>query len=351
LLHPLRQRWTVPPVFRGMAAPKEDPVEEVHENEDQPEAPKASKRNERKRSLKEIDDEEEADDVAVPRKKRKLNADDNKTEEEEEGIAESFKICCYNLNGIRSAAKKGLEEYIEQEDADIVCFSEMKAKESQNPCSLRGYQVIWCECTDKAGYAGTAVLSKTKPLNITRGIGSVDGEGRALTLEFDKFFLVNTYVPNSGQNLKFKQRRLEWDVAMKRWLSDLQDRKPVIWTGDLNVAILDFDVYDGETNKARKKTPGFTPYERDNFRKLSEELDLVDSYRHFHPAEREKHYTFFSQRGRAMKDQNKGWRLDYFMVSRQIVNILEDVEVRREKAYSDHVPLVLTMKHPDVALC
>ena len=244
-----------------------------------------------------------------------------------------------------------LNVLISSEDADIVCFSEMKAKQEQNPCTFRGYELIWCECTDKAGYAGTAVLSKVKPLSIIRGIGSSDGEGRALTLEYDKFYLVNTYVPNSGQNLKFKKRRLEWDEAMKKWLSDLQEKKPVIWTGDLNVAILDFDVYDGETNKSRKRTAGFTPYERENFRTLTEELGLVDSYRHFYPKEREKHYTFFSTRGKGMKENNKGWRLDYFMVSKTLVNILEDVEVKKEKAYSDHVPLVLTMKHPDIALC
>lgn len=326
----------------------------------------ATKGKGRKRSLRVMHESDEEDTVASMKldslmdpepaaKKRKLNVDDTKQIEEDDTTnttAETFKICCYNLNGVRASAKKGLEEYIEQEDADIVCFSEMKAKETQNPCTFRGYELIWCECTEKAGYAGCAVLSKVKPLSVTRGIGSEsDGQGRALTVEYERFYLVNTYVPNSGQNLKFKKRRLEWDTKMKEWLTELQTKKPVIWTGDLNVAILDFDVYDGETNKAREKTAGFTKYERDNFRKLSKELDLVDSYRHFYPKEREKHFTFFSARGKGMKDRNLGWRLDYFMVSKQLVNILEDVEVQKEKAYSDHVPLVLTMKHPDVALC
>ena len=118
------------------------------------------------------------------------------------------------------------------------------------------------------------------------------------------------------------------------------------------VAILDFDVYDGETNKKRDKTPGFTPYERENFRNLCDELSLIDSYRHFYPNERSKHYTFFSARARGhnMKQENKGWRLDYFMVSKNLINIIDDVEIRKSKSCSDHVPLILLMKDPDVAL-
>eukprot|EP00484_Ammonia_sp_Unknown_P022942 CAMPEP_0197035000 /NCGR_PEP_ID=MMETSP1384-20130603/12907_1 /TAXON_ID=29189 /ORGANISM="Ammonia sp." /LENGTH=360 /DNA_ID=CAMNT_0042464987 /DNA_START=135 /DNA_END=1217 /DNA_ORIENTATION=- len=353
----------------------------------------SSTTNSKKRPLQEAESDDDSDDQdlvqsePVPHKKRKLNEPesntnnnkndkDNDDEEDDENEdddlksnsnspskspsksasscaeAAPFKICCYNINGIRAAAKNGLEQYIEEEDADIVCFSETKAKKSQNPCKFRGYEQIWCECTDKAGYSGTLVLSKQKPIKVMKGIGCQDGEGRAITLEFDKFYLVNTYVPNSGQNLKFKKRRLEWDAAMKDWLQKLQATKPIIWTGDLNVAILDFDVYDGETNKKREKTAGFTPYERENFRKLTDELTLVDSYRHFYPNEREKHYTFFTARARGtnMKKENKGWRLDYFMVSKSLINIVDDVQIRKEKACSDHVPLILMMKDPKVAL-
>ena len=195
-------------------------------------------------------------------------------------------------------------------------------------------------------------MSKKKPISIQKGIGCEDGQGRAITLEYDQFYLINTYVPNSGQNLKFKKRRLAWDVAMKKWIDDLQKKKPIIWTGDLNVAILDFDVYDGETNKKRCKSPGFTPYERENFRNLCDELSLIDSYRHLYPDEREKHYTFFSARARGhnMKKENKGWRLDYFMVSKNLINIIDDVQIRKDKSCSDHVPLILLMKDPNVAL-
>eukprot|EP01084_Bolivina_argentea_P078651 142734_1 len=299
-------------------ATKDDTTDTTKPNEST--EPNPTKRNTKKRSLEEMqndsDDDSEDDDIISPSppatKKRKLDVE---SKEEETGTEEPFKICCYNLNGIRASAKNGLEDYIQKEDADIVCFSEMKAKQSQNPCEFRGYELIWCECTDKAGYSGTAVLSKTKPLSIVRGIGSADGEGRAITLEFDRFYLINTYVPNSGQGLKFKTKRLKWDEAMKQWIKDLQEKKPVIWTGDLNVAILDFDVYDGETNKNRKKSPGFTPYERENFRNILDELDLVDSYRHLYPKERDNHFTFFTKRSRAtdMKKANKGWRLDYFV--------------------------------------
>ena len=185
-----------------------------------------------------------------------------------------------------------------------------------------------------------------------QGIGCEDAQGRAITLEFETFYLINTYVPNSGQNLKFKDRRLAWDKAMKEHLAKLQSKKPIIWTGDLNVAILDFDVYDGETNKIRRKSPGFTPYEREKFRNLVKELDLIDSYRHFHPKDRESHFTFFTKRSRGsdMKKENKGWRLDYFVVSKSLINIIEDVQVRKDEDCSDHVPLILTMKDPNVAL-
>ena len=164
--------------------------------------------------------------------------------------------------------------------------------------------------------------------------------------------MVNTYVPNSGQNLKFKKRRIAWDKQMNEHLKNLQNKKPVIWTGDLNVAILDFDVYDGETNKNRCKTAGFTPYERENFRNMLDEINLIDSYRHFYPSEKKNHFTFFTARSFRgnMKDQNKGWRLDYFIVSKQIINIIDDIQIRRDKSCSDHVPLVLTMKDPNVAL-
>eukprot|EP00485_Elphidium_margaritaceum_P000235 CAMPEP_0202695830 /NCGR_PEP_ID=MMETSP1385-20130828/9305_1 /ASSEMBLY_ACC=CAM_ASM_000861 /TAXON_ID=933848 /ORGANISM="Elphidium margaritaceum" /LENGTH=369 /DNA_ID=CAMNT_0049351907 /DNA_START=135 /DNA_END=1244 /DNA_ORIENTATION=+ len=293
---------------------------------------------------KDDESEEEDDDLKTDQKQKQTK------ETKEAQSASPFKICCYNINGIRAAHKKNLEQYLEEEDADIVCLSEMKATLAQNPCNFRGYQVIWYECVEKKGYSGTAVLSKTKPLQILKGIGCEDMQGRAITLEFERFYLVNTYVPNSGQQLKFKQRRLNWDKAMKKWLTALQLKKPVIWTGDLNVAVLDFDVYDGETNKQRAKSAGFTPYERDNFRKLRDELGLVDAYRHFYPNEREQHYTFFTAR-QNLKKQNRGWRLDYFMVSKTLINIVDDVQIRRDKECSDHVPLILMMKDPNEALC
>eukprot|EP01083_Nonionella_stella_P032243 88273_1 len=311
------------------------------------------KKTSKKRTLKETqsDDESSSDDqdLAPPEpKRRKLDTNKNTNESkdpETDDIKENtkskstsletapqFKICCYNLNGVRAAHKHGLEEYIQKEDADIVCFSEMKAKLSQNPCAFRGYEIIWNECTDKAGYSGTAILSKTKPLSIVRGIGYMDGEGRAITVEYDKFYLINTYVPNSGQKLKFKEKRVDWDKYMKKWLKKMQNNKPIIWTGDLNVAFLDFDVYDGETNKNRKKSPGFTPYERENFKNIKNECGLIDTFRHFYPKEREKHFTFFSNRSRGtdMKKENRGWRLDYFMVSKNIINIIDDVQIRKK---------------------
>jgi len=189
-----------------------------------------------------------------------------------------------------------------------------------------------------------------EPKSIILGIGCDDAQGRAITLEFDKFYLINTYVPNSGDGLQFKSRRLEWDKKMLAFIKNLQTKnKSIIWTGDLNVAIENYDVYDGETNKNREKTAGFTPYERSNFRDLLNTLQLVDSYRVLYPNVRREAFTFFSVRGGGKKNGN-GWRLDYFIVSKPIVPLINDIQIRRDTECSDHVPLVLTMKNPDVHL-
>jgi len=191
---------------------------------------------------------------------------------------------------------------LEKENADVICFSEMKADESENPCKFdKSYNMIWYGCTEKKGYAGTCILTKMKPLTIVKGFGCEDAQGRSIILEFEKYYLINTYVPNSGEKLKFKDRRLAWDNKFKTYLKSLQDKKPIIWTGDLNVAIENYDVYDGETNKNREKTAGFTPYERKNFRTLLNELKLIDSYRKFYPQARKEAFTFWTARGGSMK--------------------------------------------------
>jgi len=221
----------------------------------------------------------------------------------------------------------------------------MKANESDNPCEFKDYEIIWNGCTEKKGYAGCCVLTKIKPLNVIKGIGCEDKQGRAIAIEYEKFYLVNTYVPNSGEKLKFKDRRLKWDHRMVEFLKGLQEKKPVIWTGDLNVAVEDYDVYDGETNAKRVMTAGFTTYERDNFRNLLKTLDMKDSYRQLYPNARSEAYTFFTMRGKKnLKNENLGWRLDYFVMSSSLMPNVKDVVIRREVNISDHVPLILTVE-------
>jgi len=266
-----------------------------------------------------------------------------------------LKVLSYNVNGIRAATKKGLLNFLRKEDADIVCFSETKCDEENNPISeLKGYTTYWYDCTFKKGYSGTCVLSKTPALSVQKGHGVWDDQGRVITLEYSSFYLCHCYVPNSGEGthmphkgkkLKFEDRRKAWDTQMRKHLENLTSKKPTIWTGDLNVAIQDFDVFDGETNKNRSKGAGFTPYERTNFGEVVRDLQLHDVYREFYPDERSAHYTFWSFRSRA-RPVNKGWRLDYFVVTKDLLDAVKTIEVRKqfegkELALSDHVPLIM----------
>jgi len=270
-------------------------------------------------------------------------------------LSGDIKILSYNVNGIRAATKKGLIDFLRKEDADIVCFSETKCDEENNPISeLEGYTTYWYDCTFKKGYAGTCILSKSEALSVQKGHGVWDNQGRVITLEYPSFYLCHCYVPNSGEGthlphkgrkLKFEDRRKAWDVQMMKHLKSLTSKKPTIWTGDLNVAIQDFDVFDGETNKKRSQGAGFTPYERTNFGEMVRDLQLHDVYREFYPEERSTHYTFWSFRSRA-RPVNKGWRLDYFVVTKDVLDAVKTIEIRKqfegtELALSDHVPLIM----------
>ncbi|ETO23385.1 exodeoxyribonuclease III [Reticulomyxa filosa] len=203
---------------------------------------------------------------------------------------------------------------IKVQQADIVYLNEVRATQEQSPCDFSNYHLIWNECTEKKGYSGCCLLTKLRPLNVVKGIGCEDAQGRAITAEFEKFYLVGTYVPNSGEKLKFAARRAAWDQQMFKFLDQLQKtNKPVIWTGDLNVAIGDCDVYDGDTNPLRPTCAGFTPQERSNFAFLldrqkrhtsdhfisfayafTQQLNMKDSYRQLHPNTRREAYTFVS---------------------------------------------------------
>ena len=235
---------------------------------------------------------------------------------------------------------------------DVVCLQEIKCTEEQSPIGRLSeeYPYIYfnsCDPTVKKGYSGVVLLSKTKPLRIHYGLTDdyEELEGRAITVEYDNYVLINTYTPNSGQGLKFKQKRLNWNASMTRYIANLRENeneKPVIWTGDLNCAYHDYDVYDGETNTQRKKTPGFTPYERAHFGQILES-GMIDAYRQLYPDARKEAYTFFSIRGK-MKPSLRGWRLDYYLLSPNLKERVIDVENIQSCDLSDHTPLILTLK-------
>jgi len=233
-------------------------------------------------------------------------------------------------------------------DVDVLCLTEVKCSESDHAFDFKqaGYNhVYWHESRVKKGYAGTAIACKTEAKCVSFGCGGdgepgTDGEGRCITIDLGACYVVLTYTPNSGEDLKFADKRKAWDSQFRQHLHKLEESKPVVWTGDMNVAHLPFDVYDGEKNRARQKGAGFTMYEREAMDTLIVEDGFVDAYRLLHKEEKTNHYTFFTYRQK-MKVKNKGWRLDYFIVSPELIPVINAVTIHREEECSDHVPIVL----------
>lgn len=266
------------------------------------------------------------------------------------------KIVSVNVNGLRACAKKpAFIEYLQAENADVVCMQETKCRASENPladmeaiAALYPYS-YFADNKEKKGSHGVGVLCKTEPLSIHYGLTpeyTLD-EGRAITLVYDSVVIVQTYVANSGQKLKFKEKRLAWNIAMSNYLTYLKDTynhsKEIIWTGDLNVAHLDYDVYDGESNKQRKKSSGFTPYERQHMTEVLES-GFLDIYAQQYPDIRgNDRMTFWTAR-MGMKAKKKGWRLDYFITTPGLLDRIDRIEHQQHHNFSDHVPIVLTLK-------
>ena len=265
-----------------------------------------------------------------------------------EDINKLIKIIHWNINGIRPLLRKReLDDLIKEEDPDIICFNETKIDyELIEKLNLRNifnktYKSFWYCPEEKKGYSGTAILTKYEPLTVKYGINKEehDLEGRVITIEYEKFFLISCYTPNSGEGLKRIDYRINnWDKDFFQYINSLKEKKDIILAGDLNVAKEDIDLFEPKGNE---RTPGFTKKEKDSFKNFLD-MGYVDSFRDLHP--KEQKYSFFSKKGN-LKEQNKGWRVDYFIINKDTKNIkIEDSNTLDKDKYdsSDHIPIVLT---------
>ncbi len=251
-----------------------------------------------------------------------------------------MKLISWNVNGLRACVRKGFLDYFEEVDGDIFCVQEIKLQEGQIDLDLEGYYQYW-NYAEKKGYSGTAVFTKEKPLSVKYGLGMKehDREGRVITLEFEKFYLVNVYTPNSQRELTRLDYRMKWDDDFRNYIKKLDSIKPVILCGDLNVAHKEIDLKNPDTNR---RSAGFTDEERG---KMTELLGsgFIDTFRYFYPDKKDV-YSWWSYM-RKSRDRNIGWRIDYFIVSERLKNFLKDAEIHSEVLGSDHCPVVLEVSH------
>ena len=233
-----------------------------------------------------------------------------------------MKLISWNVNGLRACVKKGFEEFFKEADADIFCVQETKLQEGQIDFAPEGYHCYW-NYAEKKGYSGTAVFAKEQPLNVTYGIGieEHDHEGRVITLEYDSFYFVTVYTPNSQTELARLDYRMQWEDDFRDYLKKLDEQKPVIMTGDLNVAHEEIDLKNPKTNK---KNAGFTQEERDKFTELLN-AGFVDSFRYFYP-DLAGAYSWWSYRFKA-REKDAGWRIDYFVISERWAEKMEDAKI------------------------
>ncbi|WP_428908506.1 exodeoxyribonuclease III [Niallia sp. Krafla_26] len=249
-----------------------------------------------------------------------------------------MKLVSWNVNGIRACVKKGFLDYFQKVDADIFSIQETKLQENQILLELDGYHQFW-NYAERKGYSGTAVFTKKKPLAVQYGIQleEPDNEGRVITLEFEDFYLVNAYTPNSKRDLSRLGYRLIWEDAMKAHLLKLNDHKPVIFCGDLNVAHNEIDLKNAKPNIGNS---GFTDEERGKFSSLLE-AGFIDSFRYLYP-DRTDSYTWWSYMNK-VRERNIGWRIDYFVLSESLASSIKDADIHHEVLGSDHCPIILEM--------
>ena len=247
-----------------------------------------------------------------------------------------MKLISWNVNGIRACVNKGFKDFFNQINADIFCIQETKCQPGQIELEFEGYKSYW-NSAQKKGYSGTAIFTKKEPINVTYGIGieEHDQEGRVITLKFENFYMVDIYTPNAKRGLERLDYRQIWEDEIKKYLLRLNETKPVIMCGDLNVAHKEIDLKNPKSNRGNA---GFTDEEREKMTQLLN-AGFIDTFRYLYP-EKENAYSWWSYMGKA-RERNIGWRIDYFIVSDQIKNKIKEAKIYPEIMGSDHCPVGL----------
>ena len=245
-----------------------------------------------------------------------------------------MKFISWNVNGLRACEGKGFRDIFKELDADFFCLQETKLQEGQIDLQFPGYESYW-DYAEKKGYSGTAIFTRHKPLSVARGLGidAHDHEGRAVTLEFEQFYLVTAYVPNSQDGLRRLDYRMAWEDDFRAYLKSLDERKPVVVCGDLNVAHKEIDLKNPKSNR---RNAGFTDEEREKFSLLLE-AGVTDTFRYVYP-DKEEIYSWWSYRFKA-REKNAGWRIDYFLASNRLQPQLRSAAIHTEIFGSDHCPV------------
>lgn len=250
-----------------------------------------------------------------------------------------MKFISWNVNGLRACVTKGFMDFFKEVDADIFCLQETKLQEGQIELELEGYYQYW-NYAEKKGYSGTAIFTKKEPISVSYGLGidEHDKEGRVITLEFEDYYFITVYTPNSKTELERLDYRMVWEDEFKNYLKNLEKKKPVIFCGDLNVAHKEIDL---KNPKANRRNAGFTDEERGKFDNLVND-GFIDTFRYFYPDVTDV-YSWWSYRFNA-RGRNAGWRIDYFVVSESLKERLESAKIHTEILGSDHCPVELVIK-------
>lgn len=249
-----------------------------------------------------------------------------------------MKLISWNVNGLRACVGKGFEEIFKKLDADFFCLQETKMQEGQLDISFDGYESYW-NYADKKGYSGTAIFTKHHPVSVSYGLGidEHDHEGRVITLEMEKFYLITVYTPNSQDGLRRLDYRMTWDDDFRKYLNDLDKKKPVIVCGDMNVAHEEIDLKNPKSNR---RNAGFTDEEREKFTELLS-CGYIDTFRDLHPEDIV--YSWWSYRFKA-REKNAGWRIDYFLTSERVKTAIKEANIHTEIFGSDHCPVELNIE-------